>query len=67
MASTGPYLTSARYQDYVLVATRTQKVLISPENPAEFVKAWASSAPAASGAGLTARPRPSALFISFPS
>ena len=41
------YVTSARYQDYVLVATRTQKVLISPENPAEFVNAWSSSTPAA--------------------
>ena len=41
------YVTSARYQDYVLVATRTQKILISPENPEEFVKTWASSAPAA--------------------
>jgi hypothetical protein len=41
------YLTSARYQDYVLVATRTQKILISPENPAEFVRTWASDAPAA--------------------
>jgi hypothetical protein len=39
------YVTSARYQDYVLVQTRTQKILISPENPAEFVKAWTSSAP----------------------
>ena len=45
------YVTSARYQDYVLVETRTQKVLISPENPAEFVKAWASSAPAAPAPG----------------
>jgi hypothetical protein len=45
------YVTSARYQDYVLVATQTQKVLISPENPAEFVRAWASSAPAASASG----------------
>ena len=45
------YVTSARYQDYVLVETRTQKVLISPENPAEFVNAWASSAPAASAPG----------------
>ncbi len=45
------YLTSARYQDYVLVATRTQKILISPENPAEFVRAWASSAPAAAASG----------------
>jgi hypothetical protein len=35
------YVTSARYQDYVLVATRTRKILISPENPAEFVRAWA--------------------------
>jgi hypothetical protein len=43
------YLTSARYQDYVLVATRTRKILISPEAPAEFVRAWASSAPAAPG------------------
>jgi len=41
------YVTSARYQDYVLVTTRTQRVLISPENPEEFVKTWASSAPAA--------------------
>ena len=45
------YLTSARYQDYVLVETRTRKVLISPENPAEFVRAWASSAPAAPAPG----------------
>jgi hypothetical protein len=43
------YVTSARYQDYVLVSTRTRKILISPENPAEFVRAWASSAPAAPG------------------
>jgi hypothetical protein len=43
------YVTSARYQDYVLVATQTRKVLISPENPAEFVKAWTSSAPGAPG------------------
>jgi len=41
------YVTSARYQDYVLVETRTRKILISPEDPAEFVRAWASSAPAA--------------------
>ena len=41
------YVTSARYQDYVLVETRTRKILISPENPEEFVKTWASSAPAA--------------------
>ncbi len=41
------YVTSARYQDYVLVETRTQKVLISPENPENFVKTWASSAPVA--------------------
>ena len=41
------YLTSARYQDYVLVETLTQKVLISPENPVAFVRDWASSAPAA--------------------
>jgi hypothetical protein len=41
------YVTSARYQDYVLVSTRTQKILISPENPEEFVKTWTSSAPAA--------------------
>ena len=45
------YVTSARYQDYVLVATRTRKILISPENPAEFVQAWASSAPAAPAPG----------------
>ena len=38
------YVTSARYQDYVLVETRTRKVLISPENPEEFVRTWASSA-----------------------
>ena len=42
------YLTSARYQDYVLVETRTQKILISPENPEEFVKTWASTTPATS-------------------
>ena len=41
------YVTSARYQDYVLVETRAQNILISPENPGEFVKTWASSAPAA--------------------
>ena len=40
------YVTSARYQDYVLVETRAQNILISPENPEEFVKAWVSSAPA---------------------
>jgi hypothetical protein len=40
------YVTSARYQDYVLVETRTRKVLISPENPEHFVRDWASSAPA---------------------
>lgn len=45
------YITSARHQDYVLVATRTQKILISPENPAEFVKTWASSAPATPAPG----------------
>jgi hypothetical protein len=45
------YVTSARYQDYVLVETRTRKVMISPENPAEFVKTWASSAPAAPAPG----------------
>ncbi|MDO9531697.1 MAG: PH domain-containing protein [Deltaproteobacteria bacterium] len=45
------YVTSARYQDYVLVATRTRKILISPGNPAEFVRAWASSAPAAPAPG----------------
>ena len=45
------YVTSARYQDYVLVETRTQKILISPENPEEFVKTWASSASAAPAPG----------------
>jgi hypothetical protein len=45
------YVTSARYQDYVLVATRTRKILISPENPAEFVRTWASSAPAGPAPG----------------
>ena len=45
------YVTSARYQDYVLVATRTRKILISPENPGEFARAWASSAPAAPASG----------------
>jgi hypothetical protein len=45
------YVTSARYQDYVLVTTRARKVLISPENPEEFVQAWASSAPAAPAPG----------------
>jgi hypothetical protein len=45
------YVTSARYQDYVLVATRSQKILISPENPEEFVKTWTASAPAAPAPG----------------
>jgi hypothetical protein len=45
------YLTSARFQDYVLVATRTQKILISPENPAEFVRDWTASAPGAPAPG----------------
>ena len=45
------YVTSARYQDYVLVSTRTQKILISPENPEEFVRTWASSAPATPASG----------------
>ena len=45
------YVTSARYQDFVLVETRTQKILISPENPENFVRAWASSAPAAPAPG----------------
>jgi len=45
------YVTSARYQDYVLIETRTQKVLISPENPEEFIRAWASSAPVAPAPG----------------
>ena len=39
------YVTSARYQDYVLVETQAQKILISPENPEHFVRAWAKSAP----------------------
>jgi hypothetical protein len=39
------YVTSARYQDYVLVETRAQKILISPEDPEAFVKAWTSSGP----------------------
>ena len=45
------YVTSARYQDYVLVETRTQKILISPENPEEFVNTWASSTPVAPAPG----------------
>jgi hypothetical protein len=45
------YVTSARYQDYVLVETRTRKVLISPENPQEFVRDWAASAGATSAPG----------------
>ena len=36
------YVTSARYEDYVLVETPGQKVLISPENPGEFVRALMS-------------------------
>jgi hypothetical protein len=36
------YVTSARYEDYVLVETSSQKVLISPENPDEFVRALIS-------------------------
>jgi len=45
------YVTSARHQDYVLVATRTRKILISPEDPAQFVRAWRASAPAPPGPG----------------
>ncbi len=45
------YVTSARYQDYVLVETKTRKILISPEAPQAFVNAWASSAPAAPAPG----------------
>jgi hypothetical protein len=33
------YVTSTRYAGYVQVETPTQKVLISPENPGEFVGA----------------------------
>ena len=36
------YLTSCRYQDMVLVETATRKVIISPQNPDEFVRAWGS-------------------------
>ena len=36
------YVTSARYEDYVPVETPGQKVLISPENPGEFVRALMS-------------------------
>ena len=52
------YVTSARYQDYVLVETRTQKILISPENPEEFVRTWASSAPVAPAPANRAHPAP---------
>ncbi len=45
------YLTSARYQDYVLVDTINKKVLISPENPAAFVRAWAALAPGSPASG----------------
>jgi hypothetical protein len=45
------YLTSARYQDYVLVETRTQKILISPADPKIFVQTWVSSAPATPAPG----------------
>jgi Bacterial PH domain len=45
------YVTSARYQDYVLVATRTRKVLISPGDPAGFVRDWAAPTPAAPAPG----------------
>ena len=45
------YVTSARYQDYVLIETKAQKILISPEAPEAFVNAWASSAPAAPAPG----------------
>jgi Bacterial PH domain len=33
------YVTSARYTDFVLVETPIRKILISPEKPAEFVRA----------------------------
>jgi hypothetical protein len=45
------YVTSARYQDYVLVETPTRKILISPEDPGAFVKAWESFAPATPTSG----------------
>jgi hypothetical protein len=34
------YVTSCRYQDMVLVETATRKVIISPQHPDEFVRAW---------------------------
>jgi hypothetical protein len=45
------YVTSARYQDYVLVETRTQRILISPADPEAFVKNWTISAPGAAAPG----------------
>lgn len=37
------YLTSARCQDQVLVETGRRKILISPQNPEEFVRSCANS------------------------
>jgi hypothetical protein len=45
------YVTSARYQDFVLVETRTQRILISPADPEAFVKNWTPSAPGAAAPG----------------
>jgi len=45
------YVTSARYQDFVLVETQTRKILISPADPESFVKALRSTAPGVSDPG----------------
>jgi len=34
------YVTSARYEDYVLVETQTKKIIISPAEPQVFVGNW---------------------------
>jgi hypothetical protein len=34
------YVTSARYQDWVLVETSSRKIVISPEDPKAFVDSW---------------------------
>ena len=45
------YLTSSRYQDLVLVKTRNQTILISPQDPGEFVRACESGQQVAAGDG----------------
>jgi Bacterial PH domain len=38
------YVTSCRYQDMVMVETTRQRIIISPEDPDQFVKEWEGQA-----------------------